>query len=290
MKRERWRQGWRVAFSNQEDRPIRCRASMTRAGRRQNQRGTVPLPAEHSEFFPRKILSFLLLEYSTHHTMKQCAACCTNLSKDCFSNKRWKLKEYQRRCKECVTKDEPVKKVARPKPDAPSCWICLENGKDDSGQPVVQGCSCRGDAGHADISCLTQYAETKSMQHFEKDDPERITDPWNECPNCEQEYNRNGVGTRMADGFVSFSRRKFAKALDFVALTFKLRKMKLECCDDKEDNKALARDDKQLAKDILSKVRKRRGKGESSSEYLSCFEKECYYRWIAQQLDSGTTL
>ena len=61
MKRERWRQSWRVAFSKQEDRPIRCRASMTRAGRRQNQRGTVPLPAVHSEFFPRQILSFLRL-------------------------------------------------------------------------------------------------------------------------------------------------------------------------------------------------------------------------------------
>ena len=59
LKQERGKQSWKTPFSEQKDRPIRCRASMTGAGRRQNQRGTVPLPAVHSEFFLRYALSFL---------------------------------------------------------------------------------------------------------------------------------------------------------------------------------------------------------------------------------------
>lgn len=217
--------------------------------------------------------------------MKQCAACCIELSKDKFSNKQWKLKEYERRCKECIEKDRPVTKVAPPKKnvaevsscsnDGASCWICLEEGPDETGESVVRGCSCRGDAGYAHVKCLMLYAETKSLQYLEKNEGDRVTKPWNQCPNCEQEYNENGLGLKMATGFVSFTERKFPQS-ELFALVFKLRKSTLENGRDKEECEALAKDGKKLAKEILSKVRKRKAKGEPYS-LLACFEKEVYF-------------
>ena len=54
VKRERWRQSWRVAFSKQRDRPIRCHASMTRYSRGANQgrnsSAPVSAPAVYSAY------------------------------------------------------------------------------------------------------------------------------------------------------------------------------------------------------------------------------------------------
>jgi len=40
--------------------------------------------------------------------MKVCAACHTDLPKDSYSKKQWKLDKYQRRCKECITNNLEV--------------------------------------------------------------------------------------------------------------------------------------------------------------------------------------
>ena len=45
------------------------------------------------------------------------------------------------------------------------CYLCLDGGLDDAGQPLRRDCACRGtDAGFVHLSCLTGYAETKSKQ------------------------------------------------------------------------------------------------------------------------------
>jgi len=84
----------------------------------------------------------------------------------------------------------------------------------------------------------------------------------------------------LADGFVTFSRRKFPYKLGegslLIPLTFKLRKMKVECGDNNEDSKALALAGKKVAKEILSVVKKQKAMGESL-DFLLCFEKEVYY-------------
>ena len=47
--------------------------------------------------------------------------------------------------------------------DAPVCYICLDNGPDESGQPIRRDCSCRGtDSGFAHLSCLAKFAEQES--------------------------------------------------------------------------------------------------------------------------------
>ena len=43
--------------------------------------------------------------------------------------------------------------------DGASCYICLDEGPDEAGKPLVRDCSCRGDtAGFAHLSCIIEYA------------------------------------------------------------------------------------------------------------------------------------
>lgn len=80
--------------------------------------------------------------------MKICGACCRELSKEQFSNKQWQLKQYQRRCKVCITEGKELQLEPPPpsknnasteqtddgEENAPSCWICLEKG--EAGDPL----------------------------------------------------------------------------------------------------------------------------------------------------------
>lgn len=79
--------------------------------------------------------------------MKICGACCRELSKEQFSKKQWQLKQYQRRCKECIAVGKELQLEPPPpsknnesteqeqaddgEENAPSCWICLEKGEAD---------------------------------------------------------------------------------------------------------------------------------------------------------------
>ena len=73
--------------------------------------------------------------------------------------------------------------------NAPSCWICLEEGPDDTGAPLVRDCSCRGSAGFAHLSCLVKYAETQSRNAFERAfesgaiDYVAMVEGFKKCPN-----------------------------------------------------------------------------------------------------------
>jgi hypothetical protein len=49
-------------------------------------------------------------------------------------------------------------------PDGASCYICLDEGCDDEGKPLVRDCSCRGSTGFAHLSCIVEYAKQKSQQ------------------------------------------------------------------------------------------------------------------------------
>ena len=76
-----------------------------------------------------------------------------------------------------------------PDANAPSCWICLEEGPDETGAPLVRDCSCRGSAGFAHLSCLVKYAETQSKNAFERAfesgaiDYVAMVEGFKKCPN-----------------------------------------------------------------------------------------------------------
>ena len=85
------------------------------------------------------------------------------------------------------------------------CYLCLDGGVDDeTNQPLRRDCACRGtDAGFVHLSCLTNYAETKSKQSLDMDE---FLNLWEKCPSCHQEY-QNKLAVDIATKFVSFVRR-----------------------------------------------------------------------------------
>ena len=90
-------------------------------------------------------------------------------------------------------------------PDGASCYICLDEGPDEAGKPLVRDCSCRGEAGFAHLSCIVKFAEQKSQQAADVDaDLDVFTDPWYVCTNCKQPF-RNRLSRDLSSAFVSFA-------------------------------------------------------------------------------------
>jgi hypothetical protein len=90
--------------------------------------------------------------------------------------------------------------------DAAVCYLCLDGGLDDAGQPLQRDCACRGtDAGYVHLACLTNYAIAKSEQAR---DTGKLRNPWEKCPNCHQQY-QNFLAIDLATEFVSYVRRKY---------------------------------------------------------------------------------
>jgi hypothetical protein len=88
------------------------------------------------------------------------------------------------------------------------CYLCLDGGDDEANQPLRRDCACRGtDAGFVHLSCLANYAETKSMQA--RDDMHEFVKPWETCPGCHQDY-QNEFAVDIATEFVSFVRRQYS--------------------------------------------------------------------------------
>lgn len=61
--------------------------------------------------------------------------------------------------------------------DNPCCWICLAEGPNEEGEPLLNGrCSCRGSAGYFHLDCVTEHAksqtksavESSSCSHFDE--------------------------------------------------------------------------------------------------------------------------
>jgi len=90
----------------------------------------------------------------------------------------------------------------KPPPDA-SCWICLEDGPDEGGQPIRRGCSCRNDAGFAHISCIVTYSKKRYAKILNGRGMDGYTcrEPWTQCVNCKQDYTRY-VAVDMAAEYV----------------------------------------------------------------------------------------
>jgi hypothetical protein len=90
------------------------------------------------------------------------------------------------------------------------CYLCLDGGVDEAGQPVRRDCACRGsDAGFVHLSCLTNYAATKSELAYKMSHGMiEFRDAWENCPSCHQEY-QNELAIDIANKFVPFVRRQY---------------------------------------------------------------------------------
>jgi hypothetical protein len=88
------------------------------------------------------------------------------------------------------------------------CYLCLDGDLDDDGRPLRRDCACRGtDAGFVHLSCLANYAETKS-KGWDGRDMNELVQPWETCPSCHQYY-QNELAVDIASEFVSFVRRQY---------------------------------------------------------------------------------
>lgn len=93
--------------------------------------------------------------------------------------------------------------------DQPSCWLCLGEGPDSFGQPLVRNCSCRGSSGFAHISCIVSYAESESKRAYTSGDMGDSLATFEVCPNCKQDY-QNNVAYELSRAQVNFVEREFA--------------------------------------------------------------------------------
>ena len=118
------------------------------------------------------------------------------------------------------TEPEPVPQAAatgnKPPLVCAPCWICLEDGPDEAGEPLIRVCACRGEtsAGYH-LSCIIEYAKRKSqrfinmgeapgiMSTLENPYPD-LLDHWRVCPNCKQFYEK-GVGLKLAEAYVDMT-------------------------------------------------------------------------------------
>lgn len=94
--------------------------------------------------------------------------------------------------------------------DQPSCWLCLEEGQDTSGKPLVRNCSCRGSSGFAHLSCIVNFAESESKRAYTSGDMDSLAS-FEVCPNCKQDY-QNNVAYELSKAQVNFVEREFAGA------------------------------------------------------------------------------
>ena len=89
-----------------------------------------------------------------------------------------------------------------PPPPAASCYICLEDGTDSEGQPLLRNCACRGEAGWAHVACLANFADNKTMEAQRKQDHSiDISSFWIKCILCKTSHMQN-MALAMADAFV----------------------------------------------------------------------------------------
>ena len=89
-----------------------------------------------------------------------------------------------------------------------TCWLCLE-ANHESGLPMRRDCSCRGGSGWAHFPCIVEYAKQKSEQWSNEEDPDYdLTEAWQTCPNCEQDY-QNELAINLANEFAAFAEKKY---------------------------------------------------------------------------------
>ena len=99
------------------------------------------------------------------------------------------------------------------------CYLCLDTGADE---PLRRECACHGtDAGLVHLSCLAEFASSKSKQAR---DMNAFRDPWRVCPGCHQCY-QNELAIDIATKFDSFVRKQYPDdtRMQVEALYLKLR-------------------------------------------------------------------
>lgn len=107
-----------------------------------------------------------------------------------------------------INVDDSRKRLAESNLEDASCFICLEEGDDGRGRPLLRDCSCRGSAGWAHFDCLVKYAREKSEALIAKGSymPCQLSDVWVVCCNCKQEFQKD-LSVAMASSCVEYIKK-----------------------------------------------------------------------------------
>jgi len=90
--------------------------------------------------------------------------------------------------------------------DAPCCWLCLEEGSNQGGKPLIRNCSCRGSSGFAHLSCIINYAEKMSRDAHERGEYPVVF--FRTCPSCKQNY-QDDVESMLVKAELEFVEREY---------------------------------------------------------------------------------
>jgi hypothetical protein len=93
--------------------------------------------------------------------------------------------------------------------DSAACYICLEEGADDEGMPLMRDCSCCGSAGFVHLTCIAEAAKHK-CRLAAAEDVTAFVEPWENCPGCKQRYT-NQLSIDLSDAFIEFAEAAFRK-------------------------------------------------------------------------------
>ena len=154
-------------------------------------------------------------------------------------------------------------------PDGESCWICLEEGPDDSGAPLVRDCSCRGHSGFAHLPCIVQYAESKSRDFAERvvrsghDEPLIQEKFFSQCPNCKQEF-QGDIYKDLTKAQLSFIEREFK---DVECWNLEAMVMRIAALNAK--NEADRIEGEEICDKVLSMIEDDMGSSKPSMEFMS---------------------
>ena len=118
------------------------------------------------------------------------------------------------------------------------CWLCLEDGPDASGMPLVRDCSCRGSSGFAHTACIISYAESDGRQTYQHCG--NIGMAFQQCPNCKQEYN-NKLRYNLERARVEFVEKEFTNdhMLHLRALIHRVRVLDVESVADRAEGEEI---------------------------------------------------
>eukprot|EP00956_Cyclotella_meneghiniana_P000056 scaffold114_cov36-Cyclotella_meneghiniana.AAC.1 len=90
-----------------------------------------------------------------------------------------------------------------PNVDSLCCLFCCSDEPDKDSQPVrKEVCACRGDAGYFHVSCLVEFAKTKTKAAMDRGHV-NLGEIWMECPTCKQDWT-GGTLVDMSKESVSF--------------------------------------------------------------------------------------
>ena len=113
-----------------------------------------------------------------------------------------------------VGEDSPYLPVVDLPPEGACCWICLGEGDDEHGMPLMRDCACRGDAGFSHPLCIAKYCRQKCDRiDAGSRNVQASLENWADCHNCKMQH-RGLLGLGLAEAHMLAVKNKMPNDLE----------------------------------------------------------------------------